>query len=588
MTAAFDTGQNEFENLFKNLDDAGNERLLTNLDPDRFYPVYGDGSVTVYDAESQGKFYLGVDSEDFKLVLGNYSLDFDETELAAYQRVAFGGKLQYRSVSKSAGGEANTEVVIFGSEGSRQHVRTELRATGGSLYYLRHTDLVEGSEQVALVVRDKNTNVPLSRTPLVQNQDYTIKYREGRIWFDRPIPSVVAGGSMAEEEVLAGHPVYLEIEYEIESAVGDIQGGGARVRQRLGDHLRVGGTYVRDVRAEKRSELRGLDAVVTLPGETRLLGEYAESEGADSLSYVTGDGGLSYDPVRRSVRTDGQAWKAAAELHPGAWLGKPGLIDLKGYVKRLEPGFQVGGGRQERGTRKIGADLGLGLGRLGRLGLRHEGIEQLDGSIQGDSLREETRIRTGEWSLSRGPIRLGLEYQARQTETRDRTQEVGYLSGRVEADLSQSLRTQLRHQQTTTGRRNDQTSVGIDYALTRSLSLEARGNAGTAGESAEGSITLGGDRDRVYLTERYLQKSTGRSLATVIGAETKPWRASRVFTEYQWERRGARCATHRTGRGRAGLEAAREPAAPPHGGALAVPGRRDERSASGTLPRGDL
>jgi len=41
------------------------DRLLTNLDPDKLYPVYGDSSTIVYDAQSQGKFYLAVDSDEF-------------------------------------------------------------------------------------------------------------------------------------------------------------------------------------------------------------------------------------------------------------------------------------------------------------------------------------------------------------------------------------------------------------------------------------------------------------------------------------------------------------------------------------------
>jgi uncharacterized repeat protein (TIGR01451 family) len=69
LTSAFDTGTREFKQLFRNLDDAGNDRLLVNLDPDRFYPVYGDSSTVVYDAQSSGRFYLAVSSEELKASL---------------------------------------------------------------------------------------------------------------------------------------------------------------------------------------------------------------------------------------------------------------------------------------------------------------------------------------------------------------------------------------------------------------------------------------------------------------------------------------------------------------------------------------
>ena len=47
VTSAFDTRSGGFERILVDIDDAGNDRLLTNLDPDRLYPVYGDASTVV-------------------------------------------------------------------------------------------------------------------------------------------------------------------------------------------------------------------------------------------------------------------------------------------------------------------------------------------------------------------------------------------------------------------------------------------------------------------------------------------------------------------------------------------------------------
>ena len=62
-------------------------------------------------------------------------------------------------------------------------MRDELRATGGSLYYLSHRDVVEGSEQVTLVVRDKNTGSCCHAGSAAAELDYTVKYPEGRMMF---------------------------------------------------------------------------------------------------------------------------------------------------------------------------------------------------------------------------------------------------------------------------------------------------------------------------------------------------------------------------------------------------------------------
>ena len=92
ITAAFDTGQNELGELFSDLDAIENERLITNLDPDTVYPVYGDDSTLVYDTDSQGKLYLALEGEQLDAVVGNYALSFTDTELTAYQRTLFGAR----------------------------------------------------------------------------------------------------------------------------------------------------------------------------------------------------------------------------------------------------------------------------------------------------------------------------------------------------------------------------------------------------------------------------------------------------------------------------------------------------------------
>jgi len=97
ITAAFDTGSSESDKLFSELDSIENERLVTNLDPDTIYPVYGDDSTLVYDSESQGALYLALEGEQLEAVVGNYALNFTDTELTAYQRTLHGARAAWRS-----------------------------------------------------------------------------------------------------------------------------------------------------------------------------------------------------------------------------------------------------------------------------------------------------------------------------------------------------------------------------------------------------------------------------------------------------------------------------------------------------------
>jgi hypothetical protein len=208
ITAALDTGTNEFDELFKDLDENENDRLLTNLDPDKLYPVYGDSSTIVYDTDSQGKLYLALDSDEFHLLVGNYALSLTDTELAAYLRTLYGARMAYQSASKTKYGQPDTKITLFGAEVRQVHILDELHATGGSFYYLSHREVIEGSEQVTLVVRDADTGLVLSRRPQQQNVDYTIKYDGGRILFNRPISSFAEDDTLIDQSLVPGNRVY--------------------------------------------------------------------------------------------------------------------------------------------------------------------------------------------------------------------------------------------------------------------------------------------------------------------------------------------------------------------------------------------
>ncbi|MGA1865527.1 MAG: hypothetical protein ACMUHX_10735, partial [bacterium] len=70
---------------------------------------------------------------------------------------------------------------------------------------------------------------------------------------------------------------------------------------------------------------------------TRIVGEYAESSGTDSLAFESEDGGLTYMEKTPGFLEEGKAWKIGADMDIGEWFGAPDRIQLGGYLKRLEP-----------------------------------------------------------------------------------------------------------------------------------------------------------------------------------------------------------------------------------------------------------
>jgi uncharacterized repeat protein (TIGR01451 family) len=534
ITSAFDTGTKEIDQIFKDLDEVEHDRLLTNIDPDKVYPVYGDSSTIVYDTESQGKFYLAIESDELKLLVGNYPMNLTGTELATYQRTLYGASFTYQSASKTQYGQPDTEVSAFGAEVQQKHVHDELRATGGSLYYLSHKDVVEGSEQITIVIRDKNTGTVLARVPQIQNDDYTIKYSEGRIFFSRPISSVVQDDSLIDLSLLGGNTVFIYADYERYADSFEKSAYGGRVRKQIGDHLSVGGTYVSDEMDTGNYELYGVDTEIRLGKNTRILGEYAESKGTDTVTFTSIDGGLTYNEATLEGMNEGTAWKAAAEMDAGEWFGKPDRYQLGGYMKKLESGFFSNGNRLEQGTTKTGVHTSLQLTPRNRIRAQYD-REETETTNTADG--SQTDIGTIQLSHNHDWWRLTGEYQTREVKDSagNTTDSLDLAAAHLSMDITEKLTLEAERQQTITGTSNDQTSLGLSYDIHPALSLKAKGTSGSQGDSLQGDAVLSlGDR-RVYVSERISEDRAGRVTSTVVGADAPIDATSRVYSEYQWE-----------------------------------------------------
>jgi len=535
LTAAFDTGQGELDELFADLDANEYDRLLTNLDPDRLYPVYGDSSTLVHDTESQGKLYLALESDELQLLLGNYPLDLGGDELARYRRTLYGGHAVYRSADTTGYGAPYSEVELFAAEVRQQQVRDELAATGGSLYYLSHDDVIEGSEQVALLVRDRLTGLQLARIPQEQGVDYTIKYAEGRLLFSRPVSSVQDNQRLIDNQLLSGNQVVISVDYEAEVDAFENSGGGGHLRQQLGEHLALGATAVQDDTASGRYRLWGLESEVRLGTANRLIAEYAESEGGDSRVQFSRDGGLSYHELPASTATQGNAWKLAAELDIGGWFARPGLLFADLYHRQLDPGFEASGQRQDQGTRNSGAQLRLHYNEHQTVQARYD-REARDETLSGEAALLENG--TLQWHYHRKRWQLICEYLWQQSHdsAAQRIAHDQYAAVRLSGELLTDLITWVEYQQTLVGLENDQTTVGVDYRLFKQLSLHASASEGSLGQAAEGGISFDNNGSSLYLKQTLAEDQSEHRQATVLGGKTdRGPLGTTLYSEYRWQ-----------------------------------------------------
>jgi len=299
LTAAADTQNQPIKDLFSNFASKDPEYLLRRIDPDRYYPVYGDDATTVQDAPTSGKFYVRLEKGDTSILWGDFQSHLTGTDFIQYTRTLYGLNLRYRSPETTSYGEKQRSVDAFWAEPGTLASRQEFRGTGGSLYYLQNQDVSVGSEQVWVQVRDRDSGLVLSVTQLVPAQDYDINYLQGRILLHSPLSATDNVQALVHSSQLDGDPVYLVVTYEYVpdfASVSSLSVGG-HASEWFGDHLQLGISDFHQGDPGEQQELRGVDGTYRYKAGTYIKSEYAYSDGVGSPTLTSITGGLSFNPV---------------------------------------------------------------------------------------------------------------------------------------------------------------------------------------------------------------------------------------------------------------------------------------------------
>jgi outer membrane protein OmpA-like peptidoglycan-associated protein len=299
LTAAADTQDQPIKDLFSNFASKDPEYLLRRIDPDRYYPVYGDDSTTVQDAPTSGKFYVRLEKGDTSFLWGDFQSRLSGTDFLQYTRTLYGLSVRYRSPETTSLGEKKRSVDAFWAEPGTLDSRQEFRGTGGSLYYLQNQDISVGSEQLWVQVRDRDSGLVLSVTQLVPAQDYDINYMQGSILLHNPLPATANAQMLVQSGQLSGDPVYLVVTYEYVpdfSSVSSLAVGG-HADQWFGDHLELGVSDFHQGDPGEEQDLRGVNGTYRYKAGTYIKSEYAYSDGVGSPMLTSVTGGLSFNPV---------------------------------------------------------------------------------------------------------------------------------------------------------------------------------------------------------------------------------------------------------------------------------------------------
>lgn len=485
------------------------DRLFRRIEPEKYYPIYGDASELRFNTASRSGTYLRLENRRYSVMLGDFQTELGEKEFTRYHR-AFNG-----IEGESRFGRGSVKAFITKTD--QITYQEELPAEGTSgFYFLGNYPLVENSEKIRIEVRDRYHPEQIVRVDYKQTgRDYDINYMDGSILFKEPVK--------ATDESL--NPVTIVVSYECRGSGQKNFIYGLRSAVEVTDSLSVGLTAVLEEEGIENASLVGLDLSGVLYRGLAVESEYAHSE-----KFLLGGG----DAFRMRIGGSGN-----------------GAVTWKAYYREIDQNFfnpSFSGGKTELGSKKFGGELDWRISRA--FSLRSEGYRRnlrerdeeksfagimgkyrtglLDGKIgfAGASHRD---TREGEHSsvlllaglsFDRELMSGGIEWDQKLS-----GEEVQEYPNRVQANLSRKLNRYvnalLRHEYRTgsrTGTRH-MTQLGLESNVNENLHLFSRYRLEGAMSGERGQATIG-LKNKFKLSPDLTATLGAEKLATVSGSDS--------------------------------------------------------------------
>ena len=417
LSMAYDSGK-----------DTENTKLFDEIDPNKYYTLYGDNTQQYQEASSRKKLYIKVEKEQFNILLGDFNTDMSYTELSAYSRSFTGVKSEYHG--------DYLEAKVFATHTEQLFVKDELRGDGTSgYYYLKSNNIVNFTEKITIEVRNRYRKEEIIESISLQRfKDYEINYALGRIYFNEPI--------FSNDENF--NPRYIVVDYEVKSDGGKYYtyGGRTAVKTKK-NNIEVGVSYINEDSGKKSSILQGSDIRIKLGTNTEVRAEYAQTK-----------------TEQEAVTTKGEAKLAEIE-HIGNG------IHTRAYYREQDAAFGLGQLNEDLGaTRKIGIDFSQQFDNRQSHQLSIYRESDLLNNSDSDVLEFRTQMEQQEWNIFAG-------YRYSKESFNDMAQQI--LVGASYRFFNQRLKLSATHDQTISSDESNlfptKTGMGIEYALSSSIDL---------------------------------------------------------------------------------------------------------------------
>jgi uncharacterized repeat protein (TIGR01451 family) len=475
LTAAYDSDKDTQERLFRD------------IQPDEFYPVYGDSGVRGFDAQSTSKLYVRIDNKRSYLLWGDFTTDAQSTmrKLTNYSRSLTGVKEHYENDRVS--------VTAFASRDTTRQVIEELRANGTSgPFQLGTQGALVNSEKVEIITRDRNQPaIIVQSVPQARFSDYEIEVLTGRILFKAPVASFDANLN----------PVFIRVTYEVDQGGDAFWVVGVDGQVKVTDRVQVGAVYVKDKNPLLPFTLGGANLAVKVGESTFVIGEAARTE--SGLDDTKGNAG------RIEIKHESTNLKANA------------------YVAKTDVGFNNPGSYLSQGRGESGGKLDYQLTEKARI--HAEALRTEDEATH--AVRDGATLAVHYQIAKRLSFEIGMRHAAEKGDT---------LLSPVPPVAGQPLPEPMPSEVTTVRARVDAGVPGVENAA---LYGEAEVDIHDADKKI---LAVGGEytlpnKGRIYGRHEFISSITGpyglnpneRQNTTAVGIDTEYMKDGRMFSEYR-------------------------------------------------------
>ncbi len=429
--------------------------LFKEIEPRRYFPVYGDASKTEQEMDSSGPLFVHVERKNFMVRYGDFDTALSSAQLARYERRMHGVQTAYRGEEFSA--------KAFVSDTANRFVKDEIKGNGTSgLYRLTTHPVLINSERIRIEERDRFRNgEALTSRGLVRNIDYEIDYEMGTVFFKEPV--------QGQSQNL--NPLVIVAEYETSGATKrSVTAGGRVAAYAFGGDFEIGVSAIHQGAngAGDAGQLYGVDATATVAPGTVVHAEFARSRDGPN-----GPGTAAAYNVE--VAHNSQAF--SGRLYARSQDEKFGLDQLNGGLS---------------GTREYGVEARANLDVVAKgLGLEAKAYHRESARITG--AREFAEFFVS-WTSEETELALGARRVKDGTNGSDAVTDqilaraIHRIDDRLTVRVSQELSINGKDENADFP---NKTTFGADFKLTDSLSIVAAHEI-IDGKNDHGSITRAG------------------------------------------------------------------------------------------------